>query len=92
MHQIAPEDRLALVLRQHDEMREQAARERMAAAARRTTESSGVPGGRTSGWRRAWAMAAHVRHALTARHALARHGLARHGLARQGVARHGMVR
>jgi hypothetical protein len=79
MYQIAPEDRLRLILRQQDELRAQAARERMATKAtqKRTTESLAVPSSRTRGWHHTWATVTHVMRALTGRHAVSRHGAVR---------------
>jgi hypothetical protein len=79
MYQIPPEERLRLILRQQEELRAQAARERMAteAAQKRTTESLGMPSSRTSGSHHAWATVTHVMRALTGRHAVSRHGAVR---------------
>lgn len=79
MYQMSPEDRLQVILRQKNEMREQAVRERIAAAAaaRRTADGAGARDAGSAGAHRPWTVGTHLLQTLTAGHWLARRGVAR---------------
>ena len=79
MYPMSPEDRLRMVVRQQNELRDEMARERMAtaASAKRTTARPGTRTARGAGLPHVGVVARHLFHAITGRHAAAPHGVTR---------------
>jgi len=76
MYTISPEDRLRLVVRQQNQLRDEMARERLAAAAE-ARPTTAHPARRAAGRaliRHVEVMAQHILHAITGRHAATPHG------------------
>jgi len=79
MYTMSPEDRLRLVVRQQNELRDEMARERMATAAqaKRTAARPSTHNARGAGIRHAEVVAQHLLQAITRRHAAAPHAATR---------------
>lgn len=79
MYTMSPEDRLRLVVRQQNELRDEMARERMATAAqaKRTAPRPSTRTARGAGILHVEVMAQHFLQAITRRHAVAPHGATR---------------
>lgn len=77
MYTMSPEDRLRLVMRQQNELRDEMARERMAtaAAARRSTARPAQRAAWGAGIRHVGVLAQHLLHAIRGRHVVAPHGV-----------------
>jgi hypothetical protein len=77
MYTMSPEDRLRLVVRQQNDLRDEMARERLAtaAAARRSTARPAPRAVRGAGIRRVGVLAQHLLHAIRSGRVVAPHGV-----------------